>query len=573
MHKIRPDRLLQIATFIFSFFAKSQPVNYPKDYFRSPIDSAIILAGNFGEIRFNHLHSGWDIKTNSREGMKIMAVADGYVSRIKVSSFGFGKVVYVTHPNGYVSVYAHLKTFNDSIADYVKHKQYEAQSWDIELRPGADELKVTKGQLIAYSGNTGLSGGPHLHFEMRTEFPERSINPYNFSFPVKDNVKPIITRLRIYPANSSTKINGQNKYLNIKTVKGITTPASITVSGKFYIGFDAHDKENLSGGNNGIYIAQLKVDDHDIFQYEIDNIGFDETRSVNSLVDYSEEVSLNKITQRCYVEPNNSLKIYQHVIDMGQISFDDSKIHVISFTAKDYNNNLSEMHFNVRSELSKEIYLSLVDTASLFRYSKENTFKNTDVDLVFLANIFYDDMRFTYSVSKDTLPGCISPTHYIMSKNIPIHNAFCLRIKPCGIADSLLQHAVIVNISDKKGKSMVGGKWDGEYVSAECKYLGAFAVALDTIKPVIKFLKVTANTIEFKATDNLTGLRSFNCFIDDKWVPMEYEHKKNMLYYNFDEVFELSPFYKAKGGIKHSIRLIVTDIANNSTTYSSAFIR
>ena len=140
---------------------------YPKNYFRSPLDIPMSLSGNFGEIRPNHFHSGLDLRTNSREGLNIYAVADGYVSRIKVSPYGYGKAIYITHPNGYVSVYGHLSAYSGAIAEYIKKAQYEKESFEVELFPAKDEIKVTKGQVIAFSGNTGGSGGPHLHFEIR----------------------------------------------------------------------------------------------------------------------------------------------------------------------------------------------------------------------------------------------------------------------------------------------------------------------------------------------------------------------------------------------------------------------
>jgi murein DD-endopeptidase MepM/ murein hydrolase activator NlpD len=203
-----------LSTLLSHLSSAQEPL--PQNYFRSPIDTAILLAGNFGELRPNHFHAGIDIKTNNREGMPVHAAAEGFVSRIKISSFGYGKVIYVTHPNGFVTVYGHLRSFNDTIGTYIKRQQYAQKTFEIEVFPKSTEFPVKKGEVIAFSGNTGNSGGPHIHFEIRDEKSEKAINPLLFGLPVTDNKKPQVTRVKIYPGDADGLINGVNKEMEFR---------------------------------------------------------------------------------------------------------------------------------------------------------------------------------------------------------------------------------------------------------------------------------------------------------------------------------------------------------------------
>lgn len=277
--------------FLFVLTGKSQS-QFPQNLFDSPVDIPISLSGSFAELRSNHFHSGIDIKTGGEEGLRINACADGYVSRIRISPFGFGKALYVVHPQGYTTVYAHLQKFNSEIDRWAKSEQYKLQKFDVDLFPKPGELKVTKGQLIAFSGNSGSSQGPHLHFEIRDSKTEEPIDPLLFGFPVKDFVRPTLNGIRIYPANNSSLIHNKNEPYEPEIAGWgpdyrIKKKDTISVSGSIYFGVNAHDLMPGSSNKNGINLIEIFIDSALFFKWEAQKFNFNETRYINSFIDYA----------------------------------------------------------------------------------------------------------------------------------------------------------------------------------------------------------------------------------------------------------------------------------------------
>ncbi|MCU0371288.1 MAG: M23 family metallopeptidase, partial [Bacteroidales bacterium] len=328
---------------------------YPTGYFRPPLDIRMLLSGTFGEIRANHFHSGIDIKTNGVEGAPVYAIADGYVSRIKVSAYGFGKALYVTHSNGYVSVYGHLNRYNQVIGDYVRKGQYRQESFEIELFPAAEELPVKKGEIIAYTGNSGSSGGPHLHFEIRDGSSQKPINPLLFGYDVKDLVRPRITRLKIYPEDEPARINGLDRSLSLQ-VEGwgeehrISVPQAIRLSGNISFAIQVNDQQNDTDNKNGPYSVALYIDKKAAYRHRMETFSFDETRYVNSLIDYSEYVKNEVRLQRTKIDPGNRLGIYDLADNHGVFLFNDTLLHEITYEVKDVAGNTAILSFYIRSE-------------------------------------------------------------------------------------------------------------------------------------------------------------------------------------------------------------------------------
>ena len=341
-------KLLVFISLIFIFSTSfSQKKSYPASDFIPPVDGRLYLSGTFGELRSNHFHAGIDIKTGGVEGKNIYAIADGYVSRIKVATGGYGKVVYVTHYNGFVSVYGHLQKFVGPIATYVEKLQYQKERFVVEAFPGKDELVVKQGDLIALSGNTGGSTAPHLHFEIREEGSQHPVHPLLFkSISVKDFYRPKIQLLAIYPADNEALINGRNDTV-IYSVGGwgeehyLAKNPRIEISGNVSFGIKTYDPMNDVSNKNGVYTIELFRDSIQVFGLEMNKISFATTRYINSLIDYNYYKKRKSRVVRTQVDTNNRLFNYREVMDNGIVSFTDSAAYSMKYSVTDVYGNLS----------------------------------------------------------------------------------------------------------------------------------------------------------------------------------------------------------------------------------------
>ena len=563
----------------------NQGKNYPQNYFQSPLAIPLLLSGNFGEIRSNHFHAGIDIKTESVEGKNVSTAANGYVSRIKVSPFGYGKTLYIAHPNGYTTVYAHLKKFNTPIEKYIKKAQYAKESFAIELFPHPHQIEVKKGEIIAMSGNTGGSGGPHLHFEIRNAITEYPVNPLLFGFDIKDTIKPMLKGLTIYPLNNTSHTSATHFRLNGSDSDGSYTLISndtITVHGEIGFGIELYDLLNNSRNKCGIFSIELKTDGKRVYYHEMETYGFHETRYINSHIDYYEREKNGHDIQKSFIDPNNHLSIYKETLNRGIITFDDDLLHEIEYIVKDTYGNTSTLKFPVRarSALGEKNQSSNSDPeysgrtpnfVKVFKYQHENSFKTENIEINLPPNILYEDLRFEYYTS-DTVEGALTPTHHIHNEYVPVHSYYTVSIKLGDLVKTLRNKAVIVSINSKGNKYSEGGKWLDNFITTKTRSFGAYTVMIDTTAP--KIIPVNnfegenmsnRRTIRIKIGDNLSGIRTYRGTIDGKWILMEYDAKKSMLTYLFDDE-------KVDKG-EHLFKLIVKDNRWNSSKYEVVFIR
>lgn len=338
---------LGLITFSILLSVSLRAQKHPRGYFRSPLDIPLYLSGNFGELRSNHFHTGLDIKTEGREGLNVYATADGWVSRIKVSAVGYGLIVYIDHSNGYTTTYAHLSSFNQRIEDYTRLKQYQLRSFEVDFPVAKGEIPVINSEIIGYSGNSGGSGGPHLHFEIRDSKTELAINPLLFGFDIADDVKPSINSWRAYSLNNNSMVDrSASTVVDVDGKNGRyerTKKDSIFVHGE--IGFALHCTDMLSGTANkcGIYSIQFYVDDTLIHQQEMEQLDFNKGRYLNAHTDYKQFKRNKSSIHKCYLEPNNKLTIYPFSKNRGRVIFTDNRPHAIRFVVKDAYGNSSEL--------------------------------------------------------------------------------------------------------------------------------------------------------------------------------------------------------------------------------------
>lgn len=547
--------------------------NHPQD-FHPPLDIPLVLSGTFGELRSNHFHAGIDIKTQGQSGLRVYAIADGYVSRIKVSPWGYGKAIYITHDNGYSSVYAHLMRYNGAIQDYVISNQYKKQTYDIELFPEKDALRVKKGDIIGLSGNTGSSAAPHLHFEIRNSQNQYPQNGLQFGFDITDNIPPVIKELKIYAKSKKTVIDGdfEDKVYSVKgSAKGCFIDKTIEVSGPYALGINTYDLLNKANNKNGVYSIEVLVDSQLVYSQTMKEFGFHETRYINSHLDYSEKVTNKRKLHKCFLEPNNKLSIYDFVANKGIINPTNGTQRVV-IRVKDVYENISELNFKVKKSEQNFSEVNPKDTVkftSVFPYEENNSFGNELLSIDIPKYSLYDTLFFTYKVFEDSSDIFHSPIHCVHNEGSTVHSPYALSVKTT-VPDNLASKSYICKLNKKGKPNYVGGKYKDGKISVKTRLFGNFTVAIDTINPVVKGLNIypgktmKSSTLKMTIKDGESGIKTYSATINDEWVLMEYEPKSNKLTHYFKK--------DLKAG-KHVFKLVVYDSVNNATEYKAVFYR
>ncbi len=548
----------------------------PTNYFSSPIDFQIFLSANFAEIRPNHFHSGIDIKTKGRSGENVRSVADGKIVRINVSPSGFGRALYIEHPNGYTSVYGHMNKFAPEIEKYVKENQYKRKSFSVTLYPSKEHFKVKKGQLIGYSGNSGSSAGPHVHFEIRDTRNQHPYNPLLFGFDITDNISPILKSIYFYPLGEQSNVEGKiekKRYL-VSGSKGkykLKSDSAITFSGKLGIGIETYDLLNGVGNKCGIYSIEAKVDGKMYYHFELNEFAFSETRYINSHVDYSEIVKRKRKIHKTFVDPNNRLRFYEAILNHGHIQFDDTYTHKVLLTIKDSYKNTSTISFKLRSTPSKPTPTKDKNYLKLMSYDKESHYELNGFEIKVPAFALYDSLKFKLSVTP-SLPGSFSKVYHVHDKYTPLQKAFTLRIKPKNIDDDLHSKLLIAGL-DKRNKAFArGGEFKNGYVEIKNREFGIYFVSLDTISPTIHPVNFKNGSydlssrkyLRFTVKDDFSGISKYRGTIDGKWVLFEYDPKYSRLQYTLDGE-------RIGKGKDHELELKVTDQKNNEKIFRMKF--
>jgi hypothetical protein len=558
-------RLLIILLVFYVVPVFPQAVDKAGDYVK-PLDLPVMLSATFGELRPNHFHAGLDLKTNGKTGYKIRAIADGYIYRVKVQKGGYGKAVYIKHPDGTISVYAHLDKFAGDLQDYVKRHQYEKKRFFIELFPGESLFPVQKGQVIAYSGNTGSSAGPHLHFEIR-EGESYPVNPMHYGFRVEDTLAPVLRNLYIYPLNDTSSVHYTGERVKAVVRKKAHRRYSadkVEAYGMVGLGIDAYDQSNNTYNKNGLYKVEMWVNGMKVYETRMDKINFSTTRNINVLIDYPYYVRYRRYIQRLWKHEGARLPVFSVLVNQGKIKVEDGKNYNVLIRLSDFEGNTSEVMLTLAGVKYIPEVAKKEKTPFYVVKNKSFSIHGQRTDLFFPKNTFYENvyLKFTeYANGFEILPD-----------NIPLKKKAVIKFSLEKIPASKKKYAYLAKVNPRTQKSYFSSAYKKhDSIIIKTRSLGTYFVKYDSIPPKIYKLNFKNGQwiskyrfLRFRIADNV-GVQSVNAYIDGKWILTEWDYKTGKVFYDFGDLkFE---------GKKHTLRIIVTDKVGNKTEKTFIFYR
>lgn len=505
------------------------------------MDLPINLSGTFGELRTNHFHSGIDIKTNRVEGLNIYSYEKGYISRIQVSTYGYGKAIYITHPDGKTTVYAHLSKFSEKIQNYVKDIQYKRKKFAIKVYPKESEILIEKNEIIGYSGNTGSSSGPHLHFELRDK-NNMPVNPLKYrNIEIIDTIIPSLKGV-YYKELKYNNGKLEDNYSRFKKIKFIENDNGKYLTDTLYtngvIGFGVNSFDLMNNSNNvyGLNKIITKINDSVNFKINFDKFSFDEWTYINTYVDYAYFKRTNDKIQKLYIENINPLNLYDRSLGDGALKLNDSKNILINYKIIlfDFNNNTTVINIPiVYTDQTKE---------EIFQKKGNINIQNNLDKKIRLENYFVEFKKGTFDYNASLTISESNNTINIDNDTIPLRKPFTIKYSLKNIDDSRKKYLYLGMKGPKNYHYFISNEKFNDSIIGHAKKLGKFKILTDSIPPDINFYNLkndqwisNRKKLTIKINDNESGIKSFNGWINNKWILLEYESKKNMLTYDFED--------------------------------------
>lgn len=546
-------------------FRSDESGKYPADYFRSPVAPTLRLSGTFGELRPNHFHAGIDIKGHI--GQPLLAAADGYVARISVQAGGYGKVLYLNHPNGYTTVYAHMNRFAPVLEEFVKNVQYAEESFEVEIFPEPGQFVFTRGETIGEIGVTGSSLGPHLHFEIRDADTEMAVNPLLFGLEVADARPPRLHELRVYSLDPERRTRRAVNLNLVRKGEGYGLPGDTLRLDTRQAGFGLKAYDHMDGVSNwnGVYSIAMYIDDSLGYAFAMETFAFPETRYLNAHLDYEEQVSRRSYFNRLFRLPGNQLSsIYRLPAEEGVVALDAEEAKKVTIVASDLAGNRSVLEFWVRREAAVTGPGSRVYHYFL-PYDEENIIDLPAARVHFPEGTFYEDVFFFLQEADDHSSDIYSPVLHLHDHLTPVHQYYDLSIRPNRLPGAWRSKAFIAYCPEGGRVYNFGGEWRDGMLHSRVRTLGDFCIMVDTIPPNIRPAGFSSDMrgwdrMSFLIDDNVApagyapDLR-YRATVDGRWILMEYDEKNDRLSHTFDG--SLSPG-------EHQFRLEVTDGQENT---------
>lgn len=541
----------------------------PKNYFEKPLDIPLLLSGTFGELRSNHFHSGMDIKTKGVTGLAVTASAQGYVGRIKIQHGGYGKALYVYHPNGYQTVYAHLNNFSPEIEALVKKAQYQKESYEIELFPSESEVKVAQGEVIGYSGNSGSSGGPHLHFEIR-DYNSKPMNPFLFGFEeVKDSKKPQIFALHAYPLSPESHVNGSTERIQLKLIQrndGSYRTEPIKAFGTIGFGIDAYDVLDLAYNRNGIYSVKTKLNGKPVFENTFDKFSFYESRYINRLIDFEYYSTERRKIHKLFVESNNPLSLYKDVYNEGTISIQkDNLDQSFEILVSDFKGNTQSISIPLTTDYKENLIPKKIEETEYFvKANSASVFEEGKIDIYIPKNALYEDVFLDI-----TIEGLSVKLH---KPTTPLHKSITLGFDVSQYSLEDQAKLYIASVSSSGSKYYVSTYKKKNRLTTKVNNFGTYQLFEDNTPPTIqpknfrdKQWVSNFRYLELKIDDADTGIESYRATVNGKFILMEYDYKTKTLTHDFNDGKVIDT--------KNQLKVVVTDKVGNTAIFEAEFLR
>lgn len=564
--------LLLTYTFCLSLYSPAQPSSLPKNYFRNPLGIPMQLSANFGELRPNHWHMGLDIRTNAKENLPVYAAAEGYIAKVGIRPQSFGRFIIINHPNGLSTLYAHLNDFYPELEKYVTEQQYKQESWAVELFFTKEQFPVSKGSFIAYSGNTGGSKGPHLHFEIIDTKTDKRLNPLLFDFPIVDNIRPSLIRLAMYDRNRSIYSQTPVFFSLKNTDSGYIIPKMPVLKtglNKISFAVQAIDKMGGGGSDNGIFSAKLYMDDEPQLSFTLDSIDYDETVYMNSHIDYRLDYYGGVYLQQLSQLPGDKCPVYRQIKNDGVINFTDTIVHMISLDVKDVQGNTSQLNFSIQYDDSLAKKDVVQSVAPKFEPNKRNVLEREDFKILLTEGCLYDTVPAAYYRNTPSAYNAVTATYIVNDASYPLHEDVTVSIKPYKTIPEEWKDKLIMQRTGK-GSTIRKVQLQNGWLTASFGDFGSFQVLADVIPPQINELGKgdtinlsAASRIVFTPTDNFGIVKNFRVELDSQWVRFTNDKSRNWIY-KFDE--------RCPYGV-HQLTATATDLVGNSTTKTWWFKR
>jgi hypothetical protein len=549
---------------LFPRISDAQEVEY-----HYPLEQEISLSGSYGELRHTHFHAGIDLRVGGVVGAPVYASADGFVSRVSVSPGGYGNALYVSHPDGRVSVYGHLLEFEQRIGEWVRKKQYDNNSFTIDLQPSPDQFVVSKGEMIGRAGNSGSSGGPHLHFELRDAVSGIPVNPLKIlSIEVPDNIRPYIESVSFHSLSLVQGVPVRSKLHSFSTYQSKV----VEVTDTFYVAVSAHDRQNNTWSKLAVYDYRYYLDDTLVFGFTPEGVHRSSGRYINSILEYSQKVENNRSSVKSFIEPGCALHDNIRAINRGLFILQDDGVHKVTIEVEDEHGNVFRRNFRVRRsgesdlpEESQRDFKYQTESAVVMPWYVSNRYEGEDFSITFSPGAFYSTIVFaakSFLVDGEVLYEIGDPL-------VPLHSSFYLTINR-KIPDNLKEKVIFVKKRDGSDSVYPYVDVKENSVGARLSSFGVYGISYDTIPPsVTAHFYDGANLsgrdrVSFTIEDELSEIAEYMVSVDGVWVLAAYDPKKNSL------VAELKADVIGEG-ISHEMVIFVSDRKNNSTTLKKKF--